>query len=455
MCLFGPPFALVGKDLLIDENAIFEVKFNSAADQALVKRYEWYLDGIVISNLVQPEVSISVESGKHQVSVRILTAAGWSGIKSLPFKKMPAPGISLKGPNVILEGGTAIFNVIAKYEDKTTEDLTHLYDFSAGEGVFKGSQLMMPNNTGLGDNRPLLITAKRTGFANLVKTLVVVDTSEVVIVDIQISGSATILEGSSETFQVVATYSDHSIQQLSGYTFFTEEGTFTGNLLTIPENNIGGDQRVINIMATKANSKPLTKEITILDKPPLVFDEFDYLVLRFDWRYSDLRGEDLDIHVKYENNGTSDDNVPVGYANHTDLIPAPNYTVPKGSPQNTSALLWWAGDANAQTQNKYVEAVLVGIKNFINVHPTSPNIIEVGIYASWWGKPNDGFFLLEMTTYLGGTMQKATDELDFINSGGSLVAREQAYRSAQERNFVKVGILRYNKTTKNATVQFV
>lgn len=451
ICLFGPPFSLAGEELYVNEVPSFSLKFNSLAEQNQVTRIEWYLNGILLSDLRTAEITIPVVIGKHVIAARILTGNGWSGVKHFQFKKLPEPVISLRGSATILEGGSAVFTITAKYQDNTTVDLTALYEFSAAEGVFQGSTLLMPNNTALGDNRPLIVSASRVGYDTLVKPIIVINTSQVVVSSIEIEGPNSVLEGGTATYQILATYSDNSKQHLSGYTFYTEEGTFSGNVLSVPENTIGGDQRVISIMATKPNAKPLSREITILDKPPIEFEEFDYLVLRFVWGLGDFSGVDLDIQVKYENNGTPSDNVYVGYPNADNPVGSPNYTVPSGPLPNSSAHLWWAGDGGSG--NVTVEAVLIGIKNFINAYPSSPNVIELGIYASWYGDRNDGWFQLEMKTYLGGTMQKAANNLDFVNSNGVLVDTEEAYPETNYRQFKKVGILKYNKTSKIATLQ--
>lgn len=442
VCLVGPAFSVLGETLFIDQAPSFSVGFNSPADSGLVIRYQWYLDDLLMVDRSQSDVVFSVANGRHKIGVRLLTASGWSGIKSLVFRVYPQPVYTINGPVIIREGTTAIYNVVVKYVDNTTEDITADYTFSTSEGTFLNNRLTIPKNSVLADNRNITITAKRPGHADLTRTILAIDTSELIVTKTEIVGPESIQEGSSGTYNVIATYSDQSTQTVTGYAFSATESAFAGNVLSIPENTTPNDDRTITVTANKAGATTLSKQVTILDKV-YVFDEFDFLIVRFEW--VNANGSDLDIKVKYENNGTPVDGIAVGFGDSNDPS---NRTVPVGAAEDSSTLLWWGLDSTGGTG---VEAVLVGIKKFITTYPASPNIVEVGLYASWFSSRGNGSFIIGMKTYLGGTISKSGN--DFVNAGGTLVNAYSGSANTNLKNYRKVAVLKYNKTTRNATLQ--
>lgn len=179
---------------------------------------------------------------------------------------------------------------------------------------------------------------------------------------------------------------------------------------------------------------------------PIEVNDFDFMAVRYHWQQS--AGSDLDTITGFENNGTTSDNIYVGYGQ-------PNLTVPANKIPQTEAYLWWAGD---NTGVSGYECILIGIEEFVASFPASPNIIEVGLYAVWYGGPGSGDFTVELVTYKGGTM--SLQGTNFINTGGTEVSsnmipvhtliHNQAHVPAEA---YKVGTLKYNKTTASAVIE--
>lgn len=178
---------------------------------------------------------------------------------------------------------------------------------------------------------------------------------------------------------------------------------------------------------------------------PIVIDNFDFMAVRYHWVSGD--GSDLDVLVGLEQNNSSFDRQYVGFG--------ANVTVPYAVPSTDQSFLWWALD-NRGSQG--YEGVLIGIKQFIEQNPSSPNIVEIGLYAVWFGQPISGNFSVELVTYLGGTMSAVNN--DFINAGGVQTSSNTVNVNTMQRKvsqdsatYFKVGTVKYNKTTKTATIQ--
>jgi hypothetical protein len=174
--------------------------------------------------------------------------------------------------------------------------------------------------------------------------------------------------------------------------------------------------------------------------------DFDFMTVRYHW--NDGAGSDLDILVGFENNQTPYDGTYVGFGQ-------PNPTVPQDAAPQAGAYLWWGSDNNSASG---YEGVLIGMKKFADDFPASPDEIEVGLYAVWYGTPLTGDFTVELVTYKGGTMGLSGTE--FTNSGGAQVSAHTINANTQISNHLhtpgnayKVGSVKYTKSTQSATIQ--
>ncbi|SMC54220.1 hypothetical protein [Pedobacter nyackensis] len=179
---------------------------------------------------------------------------------------------------------------------------------------------------------------------------------------------------------------------------------------------------------------------------PIVIADFDFMAVRYHWLTGS--GADLDILAGLENNGTPFDQLYVGYG-------GPSATIPINTIPPSDAYLWWGLDNTGQ---QGYEGVLIGIRKFIDAFPNSPNIVEVGLYAVWFGIPATGDFSVELVTYKGGEMSLVGN--NFENVGGVEVSSNTVNMNTLIRKtnpspstYFKVGTIKYNKTTATATIQ--
>ncbi|TAH04680.1 MAG: hypothetical protein EAZ15_00780 [Sphingobacteriales bacterium] len=180
----------------------------------------------------------------------------------------------------------------------------------------------------------------------------------------------------------------------------------------------------------------------IVEQGSIPIGDFTFMAVYFRWLQG--AGVDLDIKVVYENTGTSYDNIFVGYSGSDDTVPS-NINTPE-----ENAYLWWGSDS---TGTAGTESVLIGVQKFIADNPLSLNIVEIALYATWFGAPNSGIFTVELKTYLNGTMAK--NGTVFENTGGTApFTNSKTITTLNNKpNYYKIGIIKYNKTSKLAQLQ--
>lgn len=212
------------------------------------------------------------------------------------------------------------------------------------------------------------------------------------------------------------------------------QDTFT-ELLPVGTYTIGG-----RLLSDEGWSGVKTIFFEVLELGNTAIGNFDYMAVYFKW--IEGAGKDLDIKVGFENTGTLHDANYVGFNEGNAIVPD-NTTDP-----GENAYLWWASD---NTGTAGTEAVLIGIKNFIEDNPSSNNIIEIALYAAWYGVPITGTFTVELKTYLGGNMSIDVNK-SFVNTGGTTPFSDVKTLNTVNTpsNYYKIGTIKYNKTTKLA-----
>ena len=172
--------------------------------------------------------------------------------------------VYIDGPDEVDEGSSATFYVRAKYGDGTILNQTDQYAFTCTEGQFNGSTLTISPNGVPNDNRQALVTAKKAGSPDLSKPITIIDKTLPIL--IIIDGPASVGEGSSAAYHVIATYGNGTTADLStSYTYSCTEGVFEGLILSVPANDVPHDTRAATISASLNEGVPLTKQITIVD----------------------------------------------------------------------------------------------------------------------------------------------------------------------------------------------
>ncbi|WP_199117319.1 hypothetical protein [Pedobacter sp. ASV28] len=135
LCLFGPPFALVGETYLSNNTFSFSVEFDSAPDQESVQAYQWFLDKVILIEEQGQQVSSMTADGPHTIGVRILTVQGWSGVKYLDFyANMLVNSLTIAGPTSVQEGAVATYEAYLSFGSGTQMKVTEKTTFSINMG---------------------------------------------------------------------------------------------------------------------------------------------------------------------------------------------------------------------------------------------------------------------------------------------------------------------------------
>lgn len=216
--------------------------------------------------------------------------------------------------------------------------------------------------------------------------------------------------------------------------------------LTVAENEDDTRSGKITLVHNDDSSLKLVINITQA-KNVIIIPEFDYLVFRYFWGTED--GRDLDTSTGYINTGITFtdgktlDELPVGWNM------AGNYNT------NAQSYLMFAGD-NTQSGN---ECVYITMNTLVTHYDTLPDIVNIDVYANWFGSRLTGNCEFELTAYKGGAM--AQDGYNYNNIGGVevLITRTKINIAASgtgnagdyKNKYSKIGQIQYNKLRRNAT----
>ena len=147
-------------------------------------------------------------------------------------------------------------------------------------------------------------------------------------------------------------------------------------------------------------------------EPAATLLPFDYMIIKYKWAFG--AGADLDTFTGLINTGIGTlDNKWVGFGLDNE-VPA--------SALAQDSYVMWGGDVQDVTG---IETCLVNFKKIKEDYATL-NDIQVRMACVWWDSKNTGNIDVEITTYLGGTMEKAGK--DIVNKNG---------RQVQQLNFSK------------------
>ncbi len=436
----SPAFTIDGSPFFTGNSVSFEVAFGNPDDEALVQVYEWYLDSFLIVDAEGSSFSGQISCGSHAIGVRLLSNNTWSGTQELGFATCHGAGILVVD---LFDNST--LNVIGFIDNAEVAE-NHVAAYTGVNiipaGADPANALILASD--LVDQTPL---NWRFQF-NIAKLLTdyPASTSFVFYIDGR-AGAPVTLTGafSLKTFA--------SQMTLSG-----SEGSY---LPSIIGDNLGTSTNFSSDLVGGADGSYAEADLTMIIRliydvasasisyitrsNVVIADDFDFMSVKYQW---DGGGTDLDIMVGFENNGTTDDGIYVGYGQ-------PNATLPANTVPQTDAYLWWGSD---NTTSAGSEAVLIGIKEFVTAHSSLPDVVEVGLYAVWYEAPVSGNFTVELVTWKGGTM--SLSGTDFINSGGTQVSSNtinantlmQSQAPHTPATTYKVGTLQYNRLTLSAVI---
>lgn len=322
ICLAGPAFSLSGENYFAANAISFQVVLDDPGNAGTVIAYEWFLDGILCPGMISADFTGNAVCGSHSLGVRLLTAAGWSAVRSASFFTCKVPGQTvLTGPDSLNEGTTAVFQVIENFSDGSTTDLSSGYTFSStAGGSFNGNVFTAGQDDSSYTDKQVTISASKDGVVVYSKQVTIKNTTPIPLTALYIDGPDSIHEGGQGNFEVIAKYADGSQKDVTNdYVFKCPAGTFVGPTLLIPKNNLPGDNRQVTVTAYKNNVGQLNKQIAIIDTTAVA----GVLVI-------DFYGEkDIDILAFLDNAGVANSNtaaytgvnyVPAGSAAASALI---------------------------------------------------------------------------------------------------------------------------------------
>lgn len=140
-------------------------------------------------------------------------------------------------------------------------------------------------------------------------------------------------------------------------------------------------------------------------EPATTLLPFDYMIIKYKWAFG--AGADLDTFTGLINTGIDTlDNRWVGFGLGSE--------VPSSALAQDSYVMW-GGDVTDVTG---VETCLLNFKKIKEDYATL-NDIQARMAGVWWNSKNTGNIDVEITTYLGGTMEKAGK--DIVNNNGQQV----------------------------------
>ncbi|PJJ08660.1 hypothetical protein CLU83_1946 [Flavobacterium sp. 1] len=138
-------------------------------------------------------------------------------------------------------------------------------------------------------------------------------------------------------------------------------------------------------------------------EPTTALSPFDYMVIRYKWTLG--AGEDLDTYTGIVNTGTPLDNKWMGWQ-HGFGNELPELA------EAANSYIMWAGDNQGLNG---IESCLVNFSKITSDYPAL-NTVQVRMAGSWFKPVATGNIDVEITTYLGGTMDKSG--FDILNTGG-------------------------------------
>ncbi|WP_230383874.1 DUF5977 domain-containing protein [Pedobacter endophyticus] len=261
----------------IDDQVDFYVSVDSSAQQNTIKAYEWYLDQSLVLENNTSAFRAKVTEGKHIVGVRILTADGWSGIKTFSFNTYKFPvSLNIYGVDTLDEGGSTEYRIVRVFSDQTTEDVTDEYTLWSTGGCFDGN--IFTARIDPDSDQDMKITINASKNSDVTKDVTIINTTGPVLKSIMINGLTVVNEGTTTPYAVTGTYSDGIKRDISAsYTLQSSEGHFDGLTYYAPTNNTFNDTRQVTITAVQNGAIKATSVITIKDvnsKPGVLVVDF-------------------------------------------------------------------------------------------------------------------------------------------------------------------------------------
>ncbi|WP_369012551.1 DUF5977 domain-containing protein [Flavobacterium anhuiense] len=178
-------------------------------------------------------------------------------------------------------------------------------------------------------------------------------------------------------------------------------------------------------------------------EPATTLLPFDYMIIKYKWAFG--AGADLDTFTGLINTGIDTlDNRWVGFGLASE--------VPSSALAQDSYVMW-GGDVTDVTG---VETCLLNFKKIKEDYATL-NDIQARMAGVWWNSKNTGNIDVEITTYLGGTMEKAGK--DIVNNNGQQVQQLNFSKNVSVQGqhltidqITNIGYINYSNNLSTANV---
>ncbi len=195
------------------------------------------------------------------------------------------------------------------------------------------------------------------------------------------------------------------------------------------------------IIVRHINDINFKKTIKVIQSAKIIpIPPFDYLCVYYTW--DSAAGNDLDTRTEFINTGInvggSIDGCAVGYG--------------RCNSAGVKNFLKWGAD----NMGSGGESVLVDMQALcvVQYFPILPAIINLDMYATWYGAKGTGIITAEVVAWQGGTM--SLSNYVWKNTGGTEVHRSTRRMTVTQRysNYNYLAQLQYNKNTQAANVVF-
>lgn len=191
-----------------------------------------------------------------------------------------------------------------------------------------------------------------------------------------------------------------------------------------------------------------------LEVEAIVFQDVDYLVIRYKW----TDGKDVDSYTRITNSPNNDiSGYGIGWYSNS------NYYIPISNTSYETNLMNWSGDNTGQGQ----ESILVNVTNMNKFFADDlPEIVDIDLRCGWYNTVGKEPVYIEIDGYKNGTMYqdghayknrdgelKYSIEEKILNMNNTQTCHDKTYTTPPENWDVhSVATLYYNRLTKEATL---
>lgn len=255
-------------------------------------------------------------------------------------------------------------------------------------------------------------------------------------------------EGESISYPIICSGKSNKYTVSSSASWITTNIAPDNTLTLTVSKNEAEESRTGKITLTHKDDSSLKIYIEVTQAKNIIkIPPFDYLTFRYYWTEND--GRDLDTSTGFTNtgivfeDGKKLDELPVGFG------------MAGNNNADAQRFVVFGGD-NMQSGN---EAVYITMNSISEYWDNIPDILNIDVYANWWGERKNGNCRFELTAYEGGAMVQ--DGYNFNNVGGTKIMITEAtvnvrtqgtsMQNDYKNKYYKIGTIFYDKYRRTAT----